>query len=77
MIKLYIILLIISSAMYFILFKLALWHRITIVLLSFIIPAIIITFLIVHTGDKPTPGARTIKKEMLNTGDKEDSKNAP
>jgi hypothetical protein len=34
--------------------------------LSFVISATIITFLLVYIGDKPTPGAREITKEILN-----------
>jgi hypothetical protein len=66
LVKLYLILLAISCFLYFIFYKFSQWQRILIVLLSFFISATIITFLLVYIGDKPTPGARDVTKEILN-----------
>ena len=66
MIKLYLIFLFVSGFLYFILFKLPQWKRIAVAVITFIVLISIFTFLMIKSGDKPTPQSRVITKEMIN-----------
>lgn len=66
MIYMYSLFLIFAIITYFACYRLSSYKRILIAVSIFIVTSLIFTVILVKTGDKPTPGARTITPEELN-----------
>lgn len=66
MIYMYSLFLVFAIITYFACYRLSFYKRILIAVSVFIVTALILTVILVKTGDKPTAGALTITPEELN-----------